>query len=103
MTQARILELVDAAIARGDVSTTADISPELPREMKELIVANAMASLTTYFVLGGMPRTIYENLREEMQFVLLAGFGRDFLSSPSFKRAFDMAAKDCRDQVSGKF
>jgi hypothetical protein len=95
----RTLELVDAAQARGEISNDMEISPDLPLSMKEAIVATAMASLSTYFLGGAMSEKTYEMLREEMAFVLLAGFGKAFLQTPSFKATFKLVARDCSDAL----
>lgn len=98
----RILELVDAALARGEINARTEVSPDLPTNVKELIVANAMTTLTTLCACGAMSRQTFDALREDLQFVCLAGFGADFLTSPSFLQAFKLSADDCRDSLKGR-
>ncbi len=97
----RVLEMVDAILARTGHPTEGKISPETtPLDIRLTIAAVFSVKFAMY---GRMlPRSIYEDLREALSYLLFAGFGQEALSSPAFKSAYDAMGKDLVDAMRGR-
>ena len=97
----RVLEMVDAIIARTGTSATEKISPETtPLDIRLMIAAVFSVKFALY---GRMhPRPVYEDMREDLSYLLVAGFGQEALNSPAFKSAYDAVGKDIIDAMRAK-
>lgn len=95
--QSRFVEMLDATIARKGINMQGHISPSMPMELKIAVAAVCAVKLALYSRL--LPQGMYEDLREDFSYVLLALLGKKVMQGPEFKLAYDTAGKDILDAL----
>ncbi len=97
-SHSRLVEMVDAAQKRNALPDNSQIDPLItPLEIRLAIAAVFSVKFGLYGRL--LPPSFYEDLREDLSYLLIAAFGKDALNSRDFKAAHDAAGKDIIDAM----
>ena len=96
----RIVEMVEAEMARNGQPGSSQITPDSPKFVKAAILGVLLADFTIER-LNMHPET-YKRLRTDIGFVLAAFVGQEFMNSPELRRALDAYCADTRDTLLGQ-
>lgn len=92
-SNSRLLEMINATIAREKLDSRAEqIGPNMNPQLKEAIAAVFAVKFSLYGQC--LPKSLFEDLKEDVSFVLTALLGKDSMSGPGFRAAYDAASKD---------
>lgn len=94
----RLLEMIDATVAREKIDTrNSQIGPNMNPQLKEALAAVFAVKFSLYG--RCLPQGMFEDLREDVSFVLMALLGKDSMSGPGFRAAYDAASKDILESL----
>lgn len=92
-SNSRLLEMIDATIAREKINPREEsVGPGMNPQLKEAIAAVFAVKFSLYGQC--LPRGMFEDLREDVSFILMALLGREAMQGPGFRAAYDAASKD---------
>jgi hypothetical protein len=93
--ESRLIEMIDAAMSRNKIDPRVKMTPDLPREMQEIVAAVFCVKFALYGKM--LPPSVYEDLREDLYAMLAVTLGQEVMTGPGFKAAYDAARKDILD------
>lgn len=91
----RLLEMIDATMARTNSPGDLKIDENLPIDLKYAITAVFAVKLALFS--QTLPRSAAEDLRDDLAVVLALAIGPEGTKSPGFLAAYDAASKDVID------
>jgi len=91
----RLLEMIDATMARTNSPGNLKIDQNLPIDLKYAITAVFAVKLALFS--QPLPRSAAEDLRDDLAAVLALAIGPEGTKSPGFLAAYDAASKDIID------
>lgn len=91
----RLLEMIDATMARTHSPGNLKIDENLPIDLKYAITAVFAVKLALFS--QTLPRSAAEDLRDDFSAILAITLGPGGARSPGFRAAYDAASKDVID------
>ena len=88
----RLLEMIDATMARTNSPGDLKIDENLPIDLKYALTAIFAVKLALFS--QTLPRSAAEDLRDDLAVVLALAIGPEGTKSPGFLAAYDAAARD---------
>lgn len=88
----RLLEMIDATMARTNSPGDLNIDENLPIDLKYALTAVFAVKLALFS--QTLPRSAAEDLRDDLAVVLALAIGPEGTKSPGFLAAYDAASRD---------
>ena len=91
-SNSRLLEMIDATVAREKIDLKVQMGPDMPLSLKEFVAAVFAVKFAMYGRV--LPPGMFEDLREDLSYLLMSFLGKDSMTGPGFRAAYDAASKD---------